>query len=223
MNTKIYLLVLGLVCMINAYLYGQGDTNCFLYDHEPKTAVIPEAVEAVKPAERPSVKVSLQGDTLGKISKYVFGNAIAAWAGAHDNPTLVEGIELLAPTLIRFPGGSWSNGYFWNGVPIDVPDSIYDGTTYNSTTKTAKKNKFWGQTGKGGWQTTTDQYYALRENADVDEGLITINYGYARYGTSDDPVAKQHILLLTGCVMMMDGQSSGRLVMKMAVPGNMGG
>jgi hypothetical protein len=189
MNTKIYILLLGTVCMINSYLYGQGDTSCFLYDYEPKTAVIPEAVAAEKPTGRPSVIVSFQGDTIGKISRYVFGNAIAAWAGAHDNPTLVEGIGKLAPTLIRFPGGSWSNGYFWNGVPTDVPDSIYDGTTYNGITKTAKKNKFWGQTGKGGWQTTTDQYYALREKTNVNEGLITINYGYARYGTSDDPVA----------------------------------
>jgi hypothetical protein len=124
-------------------------------------------VTAQKPLEPASVIVTINDDTLGKISKYVFGNAIAAWAGAHDNPTLVEGVELLAPTLIRFPGGSWSNGYFWNGVPSDVPDSIYDGTTYNSTTKTATKIKFWGQTGKGGWQTTPDQYYALRENTNV--------------------------------------------------------
>jgi hypothetical protein len=147
-------------------------------------------VTAQKPLEPASVIVTINDDTLGKISKYVFGNAIAAWAGAHDNPTLVEGVELLAPTLIRFPGGSWSNGYFWNGVPSDVPDSIYDGTTYNSTTKTATKIKFWGQTGKGGWQTTPDQYYALRENTNVAEGLITVNYGYARYGTSDDPLAQ---------------------------------
>ena len=190
MKIKNYILVTGAVCLINPYLCAQGDTSCFLYDYEPKAAVIPEAVAAEKPGDRPSVIVSFQGDTIGKISKYVFGNAIAAWAGAHDNPTLVEGIAKLAPTLIRFPGGSWSNGYFWNGVPTDVPDSIYDGTTYNGITKTAKKNKFWGQTGKGGWQTTTDQYYALREKTSVNEGLITINYGYARYGTSDDPVAK---------------------------------
>ena len=190
MKIKNYILVTGAVCLINPYLCGQGDTSCFLYDYEPKAAVIPEAVTAEKPGDRPSVIVSFQGDTIGKISKYVFGNAIAAWAGAHDNPTFVEGVTFLAPTLIRFPGGSWSNGYFWNGVPTDVPDSIYDGTTYNGITKTAKKNKFWGQTGKGGWQTTTDQYYALREKTSVNEGLITINYGYARYGTSDDPVAK---------------------------------
>lgn len=78
---------------------------------------------AAKPTEPASVTVTINSDTLGKISKYVFGNAIAAWAGAHNNPTLIEGVEFLAPTLIRFSGGSSSNGYFWNGVPPDVPDS----------------------------------------------------------------------------------------------------
>lgn len=190
MKKIIYLIFIGTIFLINANLFGQNAENCFLDDFRSKTAEIPQAVAAVKPTNPASVAVTLNSDTLGRISKYVFGNAIAAWAGAHNNPTLVEGIWRLAPTLIRFPGGSWSNGYFWNGVPSDVPDSIYDGTTYNSTTKTAKKNKFWGQTGVGGWQTTRDQYYELRNNADVAEGLITINYGYARYGTSTDPVAK---------------------------------
>ncbi len=72
-------------------------------------------MNAEKPIEPATVTVTINGDTLGKISKYVFGNAIAAWAGAHDNPTFVEGAKFLAPTLIRFPGGSWSDGYFWNG------------------------------------------------------------------------------------------------------------
>jgi hypothetical protein len=190
MNRLIHVIFFVTIFLIYSNPFGQSTENCFLDDFELKTAEVPKAVKAEKPDEPASVTVSINGDTLGKISKYVFGNAIAAWAGAHDNPTLIEGIEFLAPTLIRFPGGSWSNGYFWNGLPFDLPDSIYDGTTYNSTTKTAKKGKFWGQTGKGGWQTTTDQYYALRENTNVAEGLITINYGYARYGTSDDPVAQ---------------------------------
>jgi len=190
MNIKINTVLLGTIMTISSTLYGQSDTNCFLYDYEPDTAVIPESFVAEKPAERPSVKVTLTGDTIAKISKYVFGNAIAAWAGAHDNPTLIEGVEFLAPTLIRFPGGSWSNGYFFNGVPSDVPDSIYDGTTYNTTTQTANKIKFYGHDGTEGWVTSTDQWYALRENTGVREGLITINYGYARYGTSTDPVAQ---------------------------------
>ncbi|MBN1559478.1 T9SS type A sorting domain-containing protein [candidate division KSB1 bacterium] len=190
MNRTGYLIFLVMIILTNVYLFGQNDENCFLDDFEPKTAEMPQSVDAVKPTDPASVIVTIQDDTLGKISKYVFGNAIAAWAGAHDNPKLVEGIKFLAPTLIRFPGGSWSNGYFWNGLTSDLPDSIYDGTTYNQTTKTAKKNKFWGQTGKGGWQTTPDQYYALRKKTDVAEGLITVNYGYARYGLSDDPVAQ---------------------------------
>jgi hypothetical protein len=190
MNRTSYIILVIATFLINFNLYGQNTENCFLDDFELKTAEIPQSVNAEKPVEPASVIVTINKDTLGKISKYVFGNAIAAWAGAHDNPTLVEGVKRLAPTLIRFPGGSWSNGYFWNGLPFDLPDSIYDGTTYNQTTRTAKKNKFWGQTGKGGWQTTTDQYYALRKKTDVAEGLITINYGYARYGLSDDPVAQ---------------------------------
>ena len=190
MYRTIYIVILGITFLLNSNSYGQSNENCFLYDFTLKIAEIPYAESAEKPADPASVIVSIQGDSLGKISKYVFGNAIAAWAGAHDNPTLVEGVKLLAPTLIRFPGGSWADGYFWDGVPSDVPDSIYDGTTYNNSTKTATKNKFWGQTGKGGWQTTPDQYYALRKKSNVVQGLITINYAYARYGTSNNPVAQ---------------------------------
>ena len=182
-------IILGIAMFLISFnLYGQSEENCFLEDFKLKKAEIPESVDAIKPASNPSVIVTIKNDTLGMVSNYVFGNAIAAWAGAHNDPTLVENTRLLAPTLIRFPGGSWSDGYFWNGVPLDVPDSVYDGTTYNGTT--AQKSKFWGQTGSGGWQTTPDQYYAFRANSDVEDGLITINYGYARYGTSEDPVAK---------------------------------
>lgn len=190
MKKIVSLIFIGMIFLNKASLFGQNTENCFLYDFKLKTAKIPQSVIAEKPVQPATVIVTIQGDTLGKISKYIFGNAIAAWAGPHDHPVLVKNTELLAPTLIRFPGGSWSNGYFWDGVPSDVPDSIYDGTTYNNSNKTAKKGKFWGQTGKGGWQTSTDQYYAFRENTYVSEGLITVNYGYARYGTSQDPVAQ---------------------------------
>jgi hypothetical protein len=191
MNAKISTLILGTICMINAHLHGQSDTNnCFLYNYKPATAVIPASVNAEEPTGQISVIISLTDDTIGKISRHVFGNAIAAWYGSHTDPELVENTSLFAPTLIRFPGGSWSNGYFFNGVPTDVPDSIYDGTTYSSDTQTANKVDFTGHDGTEGWVTSTDQYYTLRQNTGVNEGLITINYGYARYGTSADPVAK---------------------------------
>jgi hypothetical protein len=191
MNKKIYTFFLGTIFIISSNLYGQGNNNCFLNDFEPKTAVIPAAVDVEKPTEKASVKVTLKSDTIGKVSKYVYGNAIVAWAGSHTDPTFVENTKLLAPSLIRFPGGSWADGWFLDKIPSDVPDSVYDGTTYNGDIKKTKKNDFGGHWGKeGGWVTTTDQYYALREKTGVTEGLITVNYAYARYGTSIDPVAK---------------------------------
>ena len=176
--------------LLSINLFGQ-DSSCFLYDFKPKVAVIPSSVAAVKPTGNATVTITLNGDTLGKISKYVFGNAIAAWYGSQTDPLLLEATKKLAPTLIRFPGGSWSDGYFWNKkTPTDVPDSIYDGTTYNSATGYAKNNEFVGHNGTEGWVTSTDQWYKLRTNTNVSEGLITVNYAYARYGTSKNPVAQ---------------------------------
>jgi hypothetical protein len=189
MKRKLYTFFLGIIVMVNYNLYGQSN-NCFLYDYEPKNAEIPQSIDTVKPTKKISVILRLKNDTIGMVSKYVFGNALAAWCGSYTNATLVQNTLLLAPTLLRFPGGSWSDGYFWDGVPADVPDSVYDGTTYNGNIKTTKKNQFWGQTGKGGWQTTRDQFYTLRNNANVAQGLITINYAYARLGTSNNPVTQ---------------------------------
>jgi hypothetical protein len=188
MNIKMYTLFLATILITSPGLFGQIN-NCFLEDFEPKTAVIPLAVDAVKPTIKASVKVSLMNDTIGKVSKYVYGNSIVAWAGDHTNTSFVEGVKLLEPTLIRFPGGSWADGWFLKKVPSDVPDSVYDGTTYNGSTAT--KTKFGANTGvDGGWKTTTDQYYALRKKVNNTQGLITINYAYARYGTSKNPVAQ---------------------------------
>ncbi len=156
-------------------------TNCFLEDFEPKNATIPTSVVANKTTNAPTVIVGLSADTLGKISKYVFGNAIAVWMGNNTgNSTFVKNVQTLNPSLIRFPGGSWSNIFFWNGRPNDVPDSAYNGTT-------GKKEKFYAISGVNDWSTTTDNYYKLRQQTGS-QGLMTVNYGYARYGLSNKPV-----------------------------------
>jgi len=161
-------------------LWGQN-TNCFLEDFAPRNAKIPISEQALKTTDLPTVTVTLTGDTLGKISKYIFGNALAVWMGnVTDNTVFVKNVQALSPTLIRFPGGSWSNNFFWNGKPTDVPDSIYDGTT-------GKKTKFYPISGKNDWSTTVDNYYKLRSQVNT-QGLITINYSYARYGLSAKPV-----------------------------------
>jgi hypothetical protein len=129
------------------------------------------------------VNVTLSSDTLGKISKYVFGNALAVWMGNNtSNSVFLKNVQTLNPSLIRFPGGSWSDIFFWNGKPTDVPDSVYNGTT-------GKKELFYAISGKNDWPTTTDNYYKLRQQTGS-QGLITINYAYARYGLSAKPVVQ---------------------------------
>jgi len=95
------------------------------------------------------------------------------------SPVFVENVKTLDPTLIRFPGGSWSDIFFWNGRPSDIPDSLYDGIT-------GKKSEFYAISGQNDWSTTVDNYYKLRAQAGT-QGLISINYGYARYGLSEKP------------------------------------
>ncbi len=82
--------IIGIVIFLISFnLPGQGTENCFLDDFKSKKAEIPESEDAVKPTSNPSVIVTIQNDTLGKVSKYVFGNAIAAWAapGSLAQPT----------------------------------------------------------------------------------------------------------------------------------------
>ncbi len=165
----------------SASLFAQEE-NCFLEDFTPKEAGIPLSIASYKPLAAPTVSVSLSADTLEKISKYVFGNALAVWIGnVTGEAKFVENTRLLNPSLIRFPGGSWSNIFFWDGAPSDVPDSAYDSS--------GERVKFYAISGKNDWPTTTDNYYKLRQQTGS-QGLITVNYGYARYGLSEDPVAQ---------------------------------
>jgi len=184
----IFIMTIGLA--FSSSLFGQTSTNCFLEDAYPKYISPPLSKDTIKPSLSPSVLITVNGsDTLSTVSNYVMGNAAAVWVGANiNNPTLIPYLQLLSPTLIRFPGGSWSDIYFRNGVPSDIPDSIYDGTKYNATTGVCPKTKLWPENGQW-YGLTLDNYYDLRDQIGA-QGLITINYGYARYGLSANPIGQ---------------------------------
>ena len=74
MNRISYTIILGITFFISANLLGQNDENCFLEDFRSKKAEIPPSVNAPKPTDPASVVVTINPDTLGKISKYLFGN-----------------------------------------------------------------------------------------------------------------------------------------------------
>ena len=175
--------ILCILCLFSTItLKGQESTNCFLIDFEPRYATIPPYEEVEKTTAEPNVTVEINtADTLGKVSKYIFGNAMAVWVSQdQNNPVLVDHLSKLSSPLLRFPGGSWSDIYFWNGNPGDLPGTIPDGT---NSGQPIPLNPQFGPN----YNLTFDRYLDMRDQLGV-QGLITINYGYARYGLGERPV-----------------------------------
>jgi hypothetical protein len=120
-----------------------------------------------------------------KIPNYMWGNNSNLWMGQiATQSNLVQYIKDLSPNVIRAPAGSVSDVYFWNqaaAAPADAPANLYS----NGAIAAAG---YWFGGNTGSWTLDLDNYYALQA-ATSSTGVITVNYGYARYGTSADPVA----------------------------------
>jgi hypothetical protein len=186
MNRRWHLIITALSSLfIIAPAHPQEQTNCFLLDAQPRTATIPQFVDSTKSTQTARVTVTIFGlDTLGQISPYVYGNALAVWVSTNqNNPTLVGHVKKFAPTLLRYPGGSWSDVYFWNGIPSDIPSTIPDGIDTDTL-----PDPLYPQSGLS-HVPTMSSYLDMCGQVGA-QGLITVNYGYARYGLSADPVAK---------------------------------
>ena len=124
-------------------------------------------------------------NVITKIPSSIYGNNANLWSGKMiTNTTLVNDITNLKPNIIRFPGGSISDVYFWNtlNAPSTAPSKLIkaDGTEVESG--------FWFGKNDGDWTITLDNYYQLLQST-KSKGIITVNYGYARYGTGINPVA----------------------------------
>ena len=166
------------------------DTNCFFRYNAPDSIVISGYENANQTIEVATANVEVDiFDTIAQVSDYLLGNSLAAWLGnVGASSVFTNQTKILNPSLIRYPGGSWSNNFFWDasnsGQIPGVPDSIIDGTN-------GEKRLFSPEYGGnvGNWRMTTDQYYSFREETGS-QGLITVNYGYARYGRTADPVAQ---------------------------------
>jgi len=181
MRGRIVLVCILAVCSA-VKVTGQVGANCFLQDYEPRNATLPPFKLADKTTAEPVVCAEiLAAEPLGTISPYLFGLATAVWIGEdQNNPVLVGHLRKLAPSLIRFPGGSWSDIYFWNGTPEDLPGTIPDGGNSGRPISLNPQSGLY-------YKLTFDRYLDMRDQIGS-QGLITVNYGYARYGTSEKPV-----------------------------------
>ncbi len=159
----------------------------FLNDWQPKNFIVPPYTEAETPAAANTIVTIDATSIITKIPLSEFGHNAVWWMGPVANePKFLEPITNLHPHIIRFPGGSTSDAYFWNAAqgvnPTDVPALLTD---ENGVKK--EPGYIYGKTNLN-WQCSLDNYYSMLQQTN-NKGIITINYGYARYGTGANPVA----------------------------------
>jgi hypothetical protein len=159
----------------------------FLDNWQGKTFTKPSTQAVAKPTGTASVTVTADyAQVVSKVSKNLFGNNMNPFTGQYTDAGLVQNLTNLSPNIIRAPGGSLSDVYFYDlpsgGKPVDVPAQLIkaDGSADPGT-------GYWSGMVTDNWSITLNNYYSLLQKTN-NTGIITVNYGYARYGLSDHPV-----------------------------------
>ncbi len=165
--------------------YSNFPQGFFMNGWKPRTAVVPDYTDVPAVTDPVTVAVTVDcSDTVTLVSPYLFGDNANLWTGPmSDNATLMKNITNRDQGVMRGPGGSTSDAFFWNRNtrPPDVPETLLNDPT----------NKSWpwyGQRAEN-WTMHVDSFYSILSKANI-TGMLTVNYGYARYGTSADPVAQ---------------------------------
>jgi len=150
------------------------------YDDVPQTSQIKGLDISVNFAKR-----------ITKVSKYVYGNNANPFTGWMQNDAaLMKNINNLNMGVMRIPGGSLSDVFFWNRQTVyenyvaksylpalnDIPSTI---SPWAGKRTLDFEN----------WSMGVDQYYQMMQMTGS-TGIVTVNYAYARYGTGNNPVAQ---------------------------------
>ncbi len=160
----------------------------FLDNWQPRSFTPPAYTEATPVTAATANTVTIDASAiLTKIPPGAFGHNANTWMGDDiAKPIVIDPVKNLQAHIIRFPAGSGSDAYFFNrtdnSLPDDVPEQIMD------MNGDLKNPGYWFGKTSYNWQASLDQYYTLLQQTG-NKGMITVNYGYARYGTSADPVA----------------------------------
>jgi hypothetical protein len=159
----------------------------FMEEWQPKNFKMPSFTDTATPTSA-NITVTVDASTvLTKISPTLFGNNANLWMGDMvSQSSLIQYISDLKPHIIRFPGGSISDVFFWNAQnnqkPADAPDSLIDANGNKSAAG------YWYGKNTDSWTCSVDKYYSMLQLTG-NEGIITINYGYARYSTAANAIA----------------------------------
>jgi hypothetical protein len=186
---KFHTIILGiLLAGFTSVITGQEPQGFFLNSWQPRIITNPEFIDVQQTTDPVTVSVRINfNDTITKISRYLFGDNANLWTGCmSDNKGLMKHIADRNIGVLRGPGGSTSDVFFWDRNaderPSDVPLTLMGQT---------EQNWPWYGDRPHSWETWTmavDSFYSILGQVNA-TGMLTVNYGYARYGTGADPVA----------------------------------
>ncbi|MGL1935512.1 MAG: hypothetical protein OCD01_10840 [Fibrobacterales bacterium] len=143
----------------------------------------PTATELGEKPQQVDVTITIDASKqVGQLSTNMHGiNATTYTGNYNEDERLMAMLKDMQPGTVRFPGGDMSNMYFFDQRPGDLPIEAltYDRPWTDFTT---------GMDQSPG-RMNTPRFYELLNTIGAD-GFITVNYPYARYGLSDNPVVK---------------------------------
>lgn len=187
MMKKVFFFLLFLLFSVVAF--SQPLQGFFLKAWKEKKEEMPlsEKKAAIKEKHTVLIKVNT-AKTATRVSPFLYGNNTNQWMGqVVTESVLVKQVKKLSPNILRYPGGNFSNIFFWNAEqnkkPVDVPDTILYGDN-----RLLRKSRFSYGMSNDEKGLSLDNYYKLLEQTGS-EGTICVNAGYARYGLSEKPVA----------------------------------
>jgi hypothetical protein len=165
-----------------------GTQGFFLDNWAAKTFATPGIQSAAKPSASGAVSVVVDlGQITTKASDNMYGNNTNPYMGQYiTEPVLMANITALAPGILRAPGGSLSDVYFWNGNGTSAPAPADAPTTLLNNQGISSAAGYWFGNDTQSWTFSLDNYYKVLQQTNSN-GLITVNYGYARYGLSAHP------------------------------------
>lgn len=161
----------------------------FMNEWAAKTFTAPATTDVAKPTAAATSFVTIDaGTVLTKIpATYNTHNANSWMTQMVTEVPLMTHLTNLKPNVIRFPGGSISDMYFWNkpfnAPPTDAPAQLLDANGVASVAG------YWGGQTNDNWTISLNSYYTMLQQTG-NQGMITVNYGYARYGTGTNPVSQ---------------------------------
>ena len=159
----------------------------FLDDWQPVNFVRPAFTDTTAPSSAANTVTIDRSSIITKVPRSLFGNNSNIWMSQIvTEPVVDQSSDNASPSYHSFSRGSISDIFFWNAMPgvppADAPDQLVkaDGTSGPAG--------YWFGKNAASWTLSVDNYYTMLQQTG-NKGIITINYGYARYGKSSNPVA----------------------------------